>query len=581
MPRRFTSASLAAIAFLLTSACVPGQTDTTRAPGGEVAPQPEKTLRVAIQTELRTWDRGILGGPSQVSGGANNLECCIVNDGLRRTMKGGERLNLLATEVPDTSSGTWVVKPDGTMDMTWKIVPNAKWHDGMPVTSADFVFTVKLRADPEAAALPGGGGQARLLSRVTALDDFTFVAHWDGVNAVVIDGTGLEPLPRHILEPLYERSKEAVRQSRYFTTEFIGNGPFRLVHWEPGSHMELERFDAYYRGPAKLNRLLFHFIADPNTMAANILSETVDVLLPQGVDVDLALELRERWQREGTSHQVLMETRDGIAQFEIMVNPQYARPMNGPTQQPVRQAMLQAIDRNELMKAMVYGLSEVAYTVFHPDDERYPYVRDLVPPQNPQYQYPYDVRRAEQLLAQAGWSKGPDGVLVHQSSGERFDYATNIRPGSDPFKLASVVQDYWKAIGVNLNINVLTPALLNDNEFLSTRPGLDHNTASGSALLGLRLHSSSIPAPANRWSGNNRGHFTDPAVDSLIERIQSTIGDQEQRALHRQFLAAVTPAIHSLFFYYEIRPIVMLKGVTGPRLVGQTTTNNIWEWDKN
>lgn len=230
------------------TACAPGQTTTGQAPGTEARPQPEKILRVAIQSEPFTWNRTIVGGPSLVAGGANNVEF-IAADGLRRTMSGGVTMNLLAAEVPDNTRGTWVVRPDSTMDMTWKIVPNAKWHDGAPVTSADFLFTVKIQNDPEASGLPGGGGAGANLIGVTAIDDYTFTAHWKSVNVTAINGDGLNlPLPRHLLEPTYERNKAGVRDLRYFTSEFIGTGPFKLVRHEPGTFMEFERFDDYYRG---------------------------------------------------------------------------------------------------------------------------------------------------------------------------------------------------------------------------------------------------------------------------------------------------------------------------------------------
>ncbi|MBI4212954.1 MAG: hypothetical protein HY534_01475 [Chloroflexi bacterium] len=582
MLRKQADVSLVLIGFLVLAACAPTQAPQTgTGPEAGAPPQVFKTLKIAIQTEPITWDSVITGGSgSPTSGGQNNL-APIAQDAMRRTLTGGEVVDLLAAEVPDGAKGTWVVKPDGGMDMTWKLRSNVRWHDGTPLTSADVAFAVRLRTDPDSSRLAGGSGAERLLTGVTVLDDYTLVAHWSGVNVTVNDGTGLTPVAKHILDPVYQTSRQAVADSRYFTTEFVGTGPFKLVRWEPGSHIEFLRFDDYYRGPAKLNQVFLRFVPDPNTMVANIMSETVDVVLPQGVDVELAFELRERWQREGSGNQVLMETRDGIAQWEVMLNPTYARPVNGMTQQPVRQALLQAVDRPELVNVMTYGLSQIAYTIYHPDDENYPAVKDVVPPLNRQYEYPYDVRRAEQLLAQSGWTKGPDGVLVHQPSGERFNYQVLTRTGSDRFKESSIIQDYWKVIGVNLEIHVLTPAEAADNEYIATRSGASFNTAAGANFYGLRGHSSTIPRPETRWTGNNRGHFSSPVVDSLIEKIAVTIIQQERVALHRQLVAAITEPIPYHFWYYEIRPILMLKGVTGPRLVNQVSSGNIWAWDKN
>ncbi|OGG44525.1 MAG: hypothetical protein A3F84_07155 [Candidatus Handelsmanbacteria bacterium RIFCSPLOWO2_12_FULL_64_10] len=583
MKSRSKLVSIAIVGLLTLTACSPVSTGTGSAEqtGASVAPPVEKTLRVAIGAEPVTWDSLATGGSaSPTAGGINNLPS-IGMDGMRRLLTGGERINLLAAEVPDVAKGTWKINPDNSMDMTWKIVPNAKWHDGVPVTSADFVFGVAVHSDPESQRNAGGANLQRLLASATAIDDRTFVAHWSGIAVSADDGTGLDPMPKHILESVYKAGREELTKSRHFTTEFIGTGPFKLVHREAGQGIEFERFNDYYRGPAKISHLILQFIPDPNTMVANILAGSVDVVLPQGVNVDTAYNLKQRWDQEGSGHQVLFESRDGIAQWEIMLNPQYARPVNAMTQQPVRQALLQAIDRQALVNEMTLGLSPVAYTVYHPDDPYYPYVKDLLPPQNPQYAYPYDVQKAQQLLAGAGWIKGPDGVLADQKTGDRFTYQVLTRTGSDPFKQASIVQDYWKAIGVALDIHVLTPAESADNQFISTRTGASFNTASGSAMYGGRMSSRSIPSEATRWTGNNRGHFSSPALDSVIAKLESTIDANEQRSLHRQLLAASTEPVPFLFFYYEIRPILMVKGVTGPRLVDQVSSGNVWVWDKN
>ena len=580
MQQKHASLSFTMIGLLVLTACVPGgpSQGTGERTDGPRAPQAEKTIRIAIGDEPKTWDARVTADPgSPTTGGINNMPP-LGQDGVRRTWVGGVYIDLLVAEAPDAARGTWVVKPDGTMEMTWGIVPNAKWHDGIPVTSADFEFAVRVRNDPVASQ--GRLGAERLLSRVAPIDDHTFVTHWRSVDVTVTDGAGLVPLPKHLLDSVYEQRPQDLGQHRYFTTEFIGTGPFKLVRWEPGSFLEFERFDDYYKGPAKLNRVFLDIIRDANTMMANILAGAVDVLSPPLVGIEQGLEIKERWAREGSRNQVLVETRDGAETWEIMLNPQYARPVNGMTQQPVRQALLQAVDRRELTDTMTVGLSQIAYTFYHQDQYNYRYVRDLIPPQNPRYEYPYDVRRSEQLLAQAGWTKGPDGILVHQPSGERFNYLVQTRRGDEYFRMASIIQNYWKAIGVDLAIEVLTPVNEANNEYLATRTGASLHNAGTGGFQGRRAHSSNIPSPENRWSNNNRGHYSSPVVDRLIERIEVTIDETQARELHRQLLAEQMVDLHSHWWYWVVVPIIMLEGVTGPRNVGSNViAGNIWEWD--
>src|SRR5205823_2484215 len=55
----------------------------------------------------------------------------------------------LAVEVPSVEKGSWQVNPDGTMDLTWKLQPNVRWHDGTPFTSEDLLFSFGVYRDPD------------------------------------------------------------------------------------------------------------------------------------------------------------------------------------------------------------------------------------------------------------------------------------------------------------------------------------------------------------------------------------------------------------------------------------------------
>ena len=57
----------------------------------------------------------------------------------------------------------------------------------------------------------------------------------------------------------------------FWTREFVGLGPYRIVQWESGVQMALVRFDDYYRGPAPIDRIILRYIPDPTAMVANIL----------------------------------------------------------------------------------------------------------------------------------------------------------------------------------------------------------------------------------------------------------------------------------------------------------------------
>lgn len=278
------------VVVLLVMACAPQST----APGSQGQPSEErprstgpKTLTIALQRE---YDTAIEGEGVH-----------LLRDGLVLS-RAGVVEPLIATELISVEKGTWVINPDGTMDTTWKIKPNVKWHDGTPFTSEDLLFTYDARKSN--ATLAGGAASTlRTMVSASAPDPQTFVVRWNQVNVRAPEAVGLEPLPRHLLEASYNTMQpESFVAHPYFRTDFVGLGPYRLANWNLGIEMSLARFDEYHRGPSKIDRIILRFVPDPQVMVATILSGAVDVVLPPGVELEAASAVKQQW--EGTGNQV-------------------------------------------------------------------------------------------------------------------------------------------------------------------------------------------------------------------------------------------------------------------------------------
>jgi len=203
----------------------------------------------------------------------------------------------VAVDLPSVDKGTWRLNPDGTMDVTWTIRPNVKWQDGTPLTTADLLFSYEVYRDTDIPNKRGVG--VPLTQSATAIDSHTLVVRWSTTYVNANDGDELHPMPRHMLESTYRSDKDAFSNSRYFTTEFIGLGPYRLSRWESGSLMEFERFDDYYLGRPPLDRVVLKFVPDSNTMLANILAGAVDIVMPPNVEIDTMFEIKARWEGTG------------------------------------------------------------------------------------------------------------------------------------------------------------------------------------------------------------------------------------------------------------------------------------------
>jgi peptide/nickel transport system substrate-binding protein len=269
-----------------------------------------------------------------------------------------------------------------------------------------------------------------------------------------------------------------------------------------------------------------------------------------------------------------MDIVGGLHQLEMQHRVEYARPANGLTVRNVRQAFYQAIDRQTLADVMTQGFSPGADSWYAPNDPVRRDVEASIP------RYPYDQAASSRLLEAEGWVRGPDGVLVYRPSGERFEVAIQLRPGDEALQAGSIIADGWQAIGARVSFESLTPAVANDGQHLATRPGPALISPSGYNFYDRRLHSMGIPRAETRWTGNNRGGYNNPRVDAILDRLAITVDNQQRIGLHRDLLREQMEDIALMPLYWEVLPILMLRGVTGPVLAGSDATPNIFDWDK-
>ena len=556
------------LVLLALTACAPATPAATRA-GPAERPAAPKVLTIAIQREPNILHRTLTTGVPSVGG--VNQTFHIPHDYLVVANDTGGFQPVLALENIALDRGTWRVNPDGSMETTWKLHPNAKWHDGTPFTAEDMVFSLQVYKDPE---IPNGIGRPlAFMASASAPDPHTFTIHWSETYVQADDVTGLIPMPRHLLAEQYATDKANFPNSTRFTTDFVGLGPYKLVRWEPGSHLEFSRFDEYYRGRPQLDTVLVRFITDPNAMVAAILAGTVDVLLPIGVDLDAALEVQKRW--EGTGNQVILNPSGRLRHLELQHRLEFMQPRNGFVHAGVRQAFFGAIDRRTLVDVITQGAAPIADSYYQPTHELRPLVESAIP------QFRTDLAAAQRLLAEQGWARGADGTLVHQSDGERFEIL--LYGSNSPFveKEQNVIADGWKALGAQVNFHIIPTALGGDREYRSKLPGAGLNGAPSESFYTGRLHSRTITSPASRWNGDNRGGYSDPRVDALLDRIAATIPLDQRLPLHHQLLAIQIGEVALMPLYWDIDPALALKSVRGvAKKSGSVATWNMWEWDK-
>jgi peptide/nickel transport system substrate-binding protein len=536
-------------------------------PTGQGRPQALKTLTIGLQRGLPQF--GGFAGLSIATSATNVTP--IVQDAL--TYMDYDRVHhpLMAVEIPSIDTGSWRIAADGTMETTWRLKPNIKWHDGSPLTVDDLVFSFAIAKDRDLATTRNSTAVA-LQQAITALDDRTVVISWSGLNVDAATTHVGNIMPRSILGELYEQhDPQAFMNHPYFTTQYVGTGPYKLVSWEPGADMEFERFDDYYLGRPPLDKVFVKVIGDANALVSAILAENVDIVLPPGVALDAALEVRRRW--EGTGNEARADIATRVIQFEIQYRPEVARPLRGLRELPVRQALYQAIDRAALADLMTGGVGPLADSWYAPTDPLRPDLAAFIP------SYAFDRAASQRLLDGGGWKPGADGVLVHDQTGEPFKVAiwANVPAGWD--KLANVAASDWKGIGVQTSVEPIPAALAGNREYESSYPGLFVTNINREQFLVNRLDSRVKTGPENRYTAPNRGGYENPRVNALYDELTTTIDPRARTPIEQQLVQEVMGQLVLMPLYWETNPVLKLKGVKDHRGNGQWTWF-FFEYDK-
>lgn len=546
---------------LLIAACAPAQTTGGTQSQGSAPPAVHKKVVAGLRGEPFTLSNQLgRAGAGRVYGVAEVER--MVNSGLSIEDDQVEQRPVLAEAVPSVDNGLWRVFSDGRMETTWKILPNAQWHDGAPLTADDFLFTMQVVSDKE---IPEFGDIAfDAIDRVEAPDARTVVVTWKKPFIwahTLFSGTRGLPQPKHLLERTYSENKAAYKDLPYWMEEFVGTGPFRLRELVRGSHMILNANDQYALGRPKVDEIEVRFFQDSNALAASLLAGLVDLTMSgQGtLSLDQALQLRDQW-KDGKIEPVLSGAVGTFPQF-IDPSPRVILDVN------FRRALLHAIDRQLLIDTLQGGLSPIAHTNFTPLQPEYKDIQSYL------VRYDYDPRRASQLIEGLGLAKGPDGMF-RDASGQPLTVELRSTPGRDiNEKTTLTVADNWRAVGVGVDVVVIPAQRNQDREYRQTRPAFE---VVGQPEDVYRLQSSQIPTAENRYVGDNRMRYSSPQLDALVDRYYLTIPRSERIQMLGQILNHVTDQVVLLSFFYEAGPLLIsnrLKNVTS------VPTWNTHQWD--
>ncbi len=473
----------------------------------------------------------------------------------------------LAESVPTLENGLWKLFPDGRMETTWRIRPGTEWHDGTPVTSADLLLTAQVFNDE---ALPEIRRAIwRDVEGTEAPDDRTIVVRWrqpyNGADGL-FSATAI-PLPHHLLGQAYRDDKTTFLQHPYWSSEFVGTGPFKLRTWQPESFIVLEANDRYFLGRPRIDEIEVRFIVDGNAMLASVLAGEVEVTMGFGIiSVDQALMVRDQW-RDGRAAIGLIQV---YSTYPQLLNPTPVVLANVE----MRRALLHAIDRQAMADTLVGGLAPVADAIINPNHPAYQDIEPSI------VKYPYDARRAMQLIEGLGYTRSPGGAY-RDSSGEQLLIEHRTTEADLHLKYIYTIADYWKQVGVTQESVVISrqigPAAA--REYRATRPGFELTRYPTNLDQFL---SSEAPQASNNFVGNNRSRYMNPELDALIERYYATIPLAQRNQLLASIVHHMTENLTLLGIHHATQVDLVTNRLSNVLPVNSEDgrlTWNIHEWE--
>jgi peptide/nickel transport system substrate-binding protein len=566
MHARSLLVALFAISTLVT-ACAPASSST----GGSGSSSGQAT---APQRLLQIINRGeppsIAAKPVTTGAGAIAAPRAFFNATFEHTDTKENHHPQIVEALPEVNTDSWRINADGTMETRYTLKPNLTWHDGTPLNAQDFAFAHRVYKTPEfgtAASSP-----MLQMEDVIATDARNVVIKWNRpyVDAGLM-GSGFQALPRHILEQDFGRLDPIGFSSHAFwTSAYIGLGPYKLDRWEPGSFLAGSAFDNYALGRPKIDNIEVRFINDAQTALANALAGEAHYVMGLVFSVDQGATLEREWARMNVAGKVLYSpTQRRLGLFQM--RPEYQSP-KALSNANVRYAVAHALDHQSRVDVLDAGKGAVAHSITHFGVPWYAEVDRAV------LKHDYNPRAAEMLMNQSGWTKGTDGFFVN-GAGERFTMELESSAGGKNEQETAVYADSLRRAGFE-GVQKVTPvSSVDDLEYRGTRPGL---SLRGAGNTFQQYVMSQIPTPENRWRGNNRGGWSNPEYDRTFAQLERTFPLNERAAITAQLerLISIDRAITMNTWESEVYAVT--ANLVGAEAQGSPDAgvphSNIHEW---
>lgn len=504
---------------------------------GADADAKEKVLKIALGTE-----------PDNLNpiNDFNAYDCIKIFSGLLKT---DDKLQM----IPDLAE-SWEVSPDGKT-FTFHLRKGMKWHDGTSLTADDVKFTFDLLRSEKWTSIFPISSEFKIIDDISIQDDSTIVFHLKEGVVPFKERFAVPILPKHILN-----GQDLMKTE--FWQEPIGSGPYKFKEWKRGEDLILVANPDYYGGAPKIGEIKYLFVPDENARVSLLKSGEVDVT---------KIDPRTKKILESTSGIQVITTPS--ANWYGLCLPNDIWPFSI---KEVRQAIAFAINKQQILDTIFYSQGELAYGPYRKADWAY----------NPEIAYSYDPNKSRQLLADAGFKEGGDGVFEKDGKKLEFDllYPTYSSERKD---MAIAIKTDLAAVGIKVNLvsktwDEITYQMYHDTAFFNM-----WGTPFDPDDVNYKVFHSKFMDQG--WS--NPSSYSNPEVDKLLDEGRITFDEAKRKEIYDKIQMQLVEdqpiafVVFSNYIYALKDKITGIDPKTGPHGYGNTGTIsgelwwNVEQWD--
>ncbi len=399
---------------------------------------------------------------------------------------------------------SWSFQDDGK-SLLLKLVPNATFHDGKPITSEDVAFSIMaIKANHSFSSMLGA------VERVDTPSPNVAVIRLSQPHPAIL--LALSPalcpiMPKHVFGDGADLKTHARNSSP------VGSGPYKLAEFKPGEHIILEKHAGFFiKERPKFDRIIVRIFRDSNALAVAIERKEIQ-FAPFWTDLALLDRLSKTPGIAATD-----KGGEAIGPINWLAFNTKKKPLDDAR---VRQAISFAIDREFITRKLHSGRSRIATGPIAPGT---PFYSAAVEP------YKVDLDKANRLLDQAGLKKGPGGM--------RAALSVDFLPGSSEQQknVAEYLKPQLKKIGIDVTVRnspdfPTWAKRVSSQDFDMT---MDAVFNWGDPVIGVhRTYLTSNIRPGVIWS--NTQSYSNPKIDDLLAKAAVERDPAKRKAEYNEF----------------------------------------------